>query len=1396
MTDAPNTPTEAGTRSWLRWVLIGLGVVLGLLLLAVLGGYLWLRSSAGLSYIEGLVEDRELGPIAGIEIDGLDGNPLSALTVERLALRDPQGEWAVIENLAVDYSLLSITERHIDIQSLDAARVRVLRRPELLQTESTGGEPFRVSIEGFEVAELVLEEPVIGQSATLAAEGAFVLEKSGAMDVSLEARRTDGPEETLALDLDRSAAGDLAGTFELASPPGGAVGALLRVPSDQAVTGTGRIDGTLEAGEGTLALSVGGTEAVDATTNWTAERLEASGRVRTAAWPLLDPVRERVGETLELRAGLDRESRAFTATATAPDLDLIATGTLPPESNLPEAADIQLSSNAPQRLLGLPDGFRMGALEAEGRAETGFGGSDLSFDGDVSLRAFASPFFDAATLRAPLTLRRNADGTFDVATDARLRGLITRQALPLELADSAAVRADLRYRPDTSRIVLRDFDFRSGEQSATASGSLTLPSETAPLRLDLRGEADLRTQAIGAVPPGRIRGNYNLQSAPDMAFPAVTAEGSFAPSESFPGPVAELIGDRIGFDVEMQTLEGGAIDIARARVAGDRINAALSGTVADTLDITGEARLTEAVEIASARVAADAQASFTLAGARTDPDLRLDATFPAITAAGQELREVRLRAELADLVSAPSGPVQIEADTDYGPLTASATLDGAEGAYAASGIEVNIAGLSVSGDVDAAGGGLYEGRLVLDLDGTAAESDRYARAILALAPQAGVQGVQLDAEARSVSLLGFDIRTLDAELAGTLDALSGNLDIAGREDALISQPFRLATPLSLAREGTAYTATLSPEGRYEGIRFAARAPVTLRYDQGRIRAELPLSINEGTLEASYAREGTAETLDARMAAIPLQTFPLPAGLGETRGTLSGEASFASGPGQPPTGMAELTLADWRGRLSDPGEGITLALNAALLPDRVNLRLDDGDATRFDIQGQARLPLRPADTLTALRPDPDAPLTARLAANGDAGVIFDLFAPEDSEPEGRLDIEVAALGTLSAPQLTGTASGTDIRFEAPVVGTNIRDGRFAATFTRDSVNVTELSARDRENGRLTGSGAFGFGGGALDGRIEVSADEFRAVDRKDYEGRISGTLAYVTTDQAGRVEGELKLDRAEVKQITAAGPRVVNLAIDREVGEREHQERIRVPRAVIPIELDVALRAPRRLFVRARGIDLEAALDIRIRGTVSEPLITGEAEVLRGGISLAGKELDFTDGSITFNGPIAEATVNLEATAETPTLTANVAVTGTVTEPEIELSSTPERPEDEILSALLFGRSATQLSALEAAQLAGALASLSGSGGGFDLVGGLRDALGFASLDIGLDEDGNALLSGGRYLASDVYLELFSGANGNASGAIISWEVRPNVILRTQVASDNEQAFAVLYSRDF
>src|SRR3546814_7958362 len=68
------------------------------------------------------------------------------------------------------------------------------------------------------------------------------------------------------------------------------------------------------------------------------------------------------------------------------------------------------------------------------------------------------------------------------------------------------------------------------------------------------------------------------------------------------------------------------------------------------------------------------------------------------------------------------------------------------------------------------------------------------------------------------------------------------------------------------------------------------------------------------------------------------------------------------------------------------------------------------------------------------------------------------------------------------------------------------------------------------------------------------------------------------------------------------------------------------------------------------------------------------------------------------------------------LTVTARLSGPLSQPKLDLSSVPPVPRDEIVSRVLFNKSAAQLSAAEAAQLAMALRDLTGQGGGADVLG--------------------------------------------------------------------------------
>jgi translocation and assembly module TamB len=114
------------------------------------------------------------------------------------------------------------------------------------------------------------------------------------------------------------------------------------------------------------------------------------------------------------------------------------------------------------------------------------------------------------------------------------------------------------------------------------------------------------------------------------------------------------------------------------------------------------------------------------------------------------------------------------------------------------------------------------------------------------------------------------------------------------------------------------------------------------------------------------------------------------------------------------------------------------------------------------------------------------------------------------------------------------------------------------------------------------------------------------------------------------------------------------------------------------------------------------------------------------------------------------------------VTVNVSVGGRATDPEITFSSVPGLPQDEILSRILFGSSISNLSAIQAVQLASSLNSLRGSGGGLNPLGTLRSATGIDRLRIlGPDEQSGrgTALAAGQYITDDIYVELITDTRG-------------------------------------
>jgi translocation and assembly module TamB len=202
-----------------------------------------------------------------------------------------------------------------------------------------------------------------------------------------------------------------------------------------------------------------------------------------------------------------------------------------------------------------------------------------------------------------------------------------------------------------------------------------------------------------------------------------------------------------------------------------------------------------------------------------------------------------------------------------------------------------------------------------------------------------------------------------------------------------------------------------------------------------------------------------------------------------------------------------------------------------------------------------------------------------------------------------------------------------------------------------------------------------------------------------------------------------------------------------------------------------LHAPREILVQGRGLAAELGGDLHIGGTTASPSVTGGFDMLRGTFTLASTQLFFTNGHVSFNGAGLRNNIDpsLDFTAQATAASATVTlhITGLATAPQFTLSSTPQLPEDEILARLLFGESASQLTALQIAQIGVALASLSGVGGsGPNPLAKVQKSLGLDRLSVGsgttnpvTGQSTGAAVEAGRYVNSRVFI----GAKQSTTG---------------------------------
>lgn len=1392
--DTPELPPPF-PRRLRRWAL-GLLLLIGLLALLPLA----LDTGPGRAWLVRQLPRLVLENGLSFRVARIDGSLWHRATLVGIDVHDQHGRFARIDQLALDWRPLALAYNQFEARRIAVRTARVIRLPDLRPTADPRILPEQdIIIDRFTLRRLELADGVAGPERTITADGRADV-RAGRAVVKLDARTLgDSSGDRLIIDLDAEPDRDrLALAASLRAPAGGVVATLSGLDRDLVFTATG--SGRWQQWDGTLTASLG-----------------TNPRSPTPAW-LADLVLAGRAGTISARGRLDPA-----ALLNKPLADLLAGGLDSRFTATPDGDITRLRASVKGRLLAMQAAGRLDRA-SEQLADTSL---SLTLDDQAPpLRQFgASGLVATARLAGPLLAP---------VVDARIT------AKQLVLPGDPAVRlggislagiADLNQRPLTAPLAVTvarvdglppalsplgrswrgagrlrwEKDELKGEGVQLAAGPVTARlgfgwrPATGGWAVD--GEASARGWPVAGLgtsdaritarlrpgPGGTPTGNGRLQLAtprPEAALARVTG-GGLTLASAF----TLASGPDGGLALSLPDLALASPDVngrGQASWRAGRITLALSGSAA----LVGPYALTANGPPA----ALHAEARLPRPGyGLTDVALRLDPAGDGWRLAGDGqsglgpvtlATGIRLTPTLAldiDRLSAGgiSGRGQL-VQSAAGPLTGTLTLAGR--------------GLAGTAALSAAG---PSQQAVFDLGGrsvtlplaTPVTIDRLAldgRLLLA------ETGLRMSA---TLALAGLErgalfIDRADGTLALTDGTGSAALAMNGNSDA----PFHLALKAGIMPDRWA----ISGEGDYGGRKARLDGPAVLTRDgSGWHLATTRLASGEGNAELS-GDWGDTRRLEARLERVSLGLVTLAYPSVDLAGRVSGDVTLTQAPGALPQGRLALRLNGLsRSSTISTSNPIDLGLNATIGSDASLLKAVIVRAGKVEGRIQARIGAVAAGETPLAERLAVASVAGQLRYAGPAQDFWGLTGLTALDVRGPVQVAADLSGTLGDPRVAGRLRASGGRVEAPLLGAVATDVAADARFTASRLEFTRFSGTSGK-GRIMGTGSIDLSwdrGFPMD--IRMTATNAALLGRDDLSATGNGSIRVATDEYGGVVSGNLDLTRADYVVGRTAVADVPVLAVTekntRALGRRTAQY-------VAPTRwlYNLVIKANRSLFVKGMGINSEWQADVRLRGAATAPELFGRVELVRGDYEFAGKRFQLTRGDIRFTGgypPDPIIAVTAENTGNG--FTALLNIDGTAQRPQIKFSSLPALPEDEVLSRVLFGSSVTDLSAPEAIQLAGALASLRG-GTGFNPIGAVGKGLGIDRLRI-LPADQatgrRTTFAAGQYLGRNVYVELATDAQGYTATSIEIGLTRSLSVLSSMATLGGTEG-ALRWKRDY
>jgi autotransporter translocation and assembly factor TamB len=304
----------------------------------------------------------------------------------------------------------------------------------------------------------------------------------------------------------------------------------------------------------------------------------------------------------------------------------------------------------------------------------------------------------------------------------------------------------------------------------------------------------------------------------------------------------------------------------------------------------------------------------------------------------------------------------------------------------------------------------------------------------------------------------------------------------------------------------------------------------------------------------------------------------------------------------------------------------------------------------------------------------------------------IFSDDLTGATGILSVKGKIAGDTAAPQIDARIDLENIGMALPGLVQKLHDLNGSLHLTPDNIRIDALSG-------FLDTGSFSLNGTIAHETFTPKQVNI-SIEAKSLPLEVPDTLAVLLNGDIKITGNNRAADaRGEIVLLEGVYYKDVKINLLQMATSRERAVAPAAEPATIPyfdtVNLNIAVSHRQPFVVQNNLAQLEIGPELKIGGSLVHPVVNGRAQVKEGTVTFQKKTFEVTKGIIDFVNPYkTEAEIDIESQAQIRSWKVNLGIKGTPDNLDITLTSQPAETDADILSLILFGRTAQELTAGE------------------------------------------------------------------------------------------------------